>query len=110
MLISTVLCGITFDIFAADIDGDHIIVDGKTYAITNAYTLVDADLALMQWRAKGNSTGVTGVLEGQTVTGFEETYNKIYDMLLALYDDKSDKSVLYYDISKSNTSSSSLSS
>ena len=36
------------------------------------------------------------------MSGFDAVYGKIYDMLLGLYDDKSDTSVLYYDISKSS--------
>lgn len=99
-IILALLLAFSIQIFAAD-TGDYIKIGSKTYKITNAKTLVDADLALLEYRAKDSQTTVTGVLEGETVSGFEETYAKIYDMLLALYDDKSDNSVVYYEISSS---------
>ncbi len=94
-----------FSAFAADVDGDYITNGTETYVINNAYTLVDADLALLRWRAIGDDAAVSGVLGGESVSGFDAVYGKIYDMLLGLYDDKSDTSVLYYDISKSNINS-----
>ena len=86
-------------------EGDYIVVDGTTYTITNAKSLIDADLALLRWRAKGDDSTVYGSLNGELVSGFEEVYAEIYNMLLNLYNDKSDTSVLYYDINQANTSS-----
>ena len=108
VLLVLVFVGILPTFSADEPKGDYIRIDGgEPYLITNAYSLVDANLALMEWRAKGsaNDNAVYGVLEGESVSGFEQTYNKIYDMLLGLYDTQSDKSVLYYDISANNTPS-----
>ena len=82
----------TLPAFSADeIQGDYIIIDGgDPYLISDTpESIVAADLALIQWNAKGNSTTdddskdrITGVIDGQPVKGYWAAYSKIYDRLL----------------------------
>jgi len=85
---------------------DTVTIDGQTYEIpfeinaegvrvvADVDKLIDADLALLEWDAKGNSTEdaasatrVTGVFKGETVPGYWKVYDKIYALL---------KTKLYY--------------
>ena len=109
-LITAVLLSLSFTVEASAEDGlpddNYVVADGEVHEITDAYSLVDADLALLRHRAKGNASAVHGVINGERFDGYEKVYTKVYDMLLALYKTKSDKSVIYYDIQASNTPSS----
>ena len=109
--ITLILLGLTFLVNTSGsaeevIEGDHVVVEGTVYKITDAISLVDADLALMRWRAKGVDSEIYGNLGGESVSGFDEAYAAVYDRLLALYETKSDSSVIYYDIDPNNTPSS----
>ena len=64
------------------IENDHIAIGEKTYPITGVDTLVDADLALLEWRASGSEELIHGKFDGAYLEGFENVYNKVYDMLL----------------------------
>lgn len=82
-------------------------IDNVEYSITNALTLIDANLALIECKSKYdlNEIEIFGILDGQNVSGFYEAYAKIYSMLLSLYKTKSDNSIVYYDISPNNSGS-----
>ncbi len=95
-----------FPVLAANTDEDHVQIGDQAYIITDAKSLVDADLALLRWRSKGDTTSVSAVIDGESFSGFDAVYAKVYDKLLALFDDKSDSSVVYYDIAADNTPSS----
>ena len=86
LIIATLLSVFVFSLssMAADpqIEGDHIVVDGTPYSITDINTLVDADLALLRYRSAGSTAPVYGTLDDEYLEGFEDVYNKVYDMLL----------------------------
>lgn len=74
-------------------DGDYIVIEGKTYAIEDTETLVDADIALIKWNAIGNSTTdadskdkITGVFDGEIFKGYWAVYEEIYARLLTKAD------------------------
>ena len=84
--------------------GEYVKVgNNDPKSIDTGMKLVDAILAIVEWRSKGEATTLTAVFnEGTTenpnyvrVSSFERIYTEIYDRLLALYDDRSDKTVLY---------------
>lgn len=67
--------------FEINAEGVRVVKDVKE--------LIKADLALLEWDAMGNSTTddasatrVTGVFNGETVTGYWKVYDKIYALLL----------------------------
>ena len=64
-------------------DGDYIVIDEKPYDITGSYTLVTADFALLQWRAKGEGTDadVYGRIDNTELNGFAQVYEAIYQKL-----------------------------
>ena len=86
VILATLLSVFVFSLssIAADpqIEGDHIVVDGTPYTITDLNTLVDADLALLRYRSSGSAAAVYGTLDEEDLEGFEAVYNKVYDMLL----------------------------
>jgi len=66
-----------------------VTIGETTYVINSKETLVEADLALLRWQAQGtlNTAEISGVFsqDGQKITcnGYEEVYEKVYDLLLA---------------------------
>ena len=85
------------------IENDHIAIGEKTYPITGVDTLVDADLALLEWRASGSEELIHGKFDGEYLEGFENVYNKVYDMLLVAATSTISNGTEFYSTSTSET-------
>ena len=79
---------LTVSVFAAagtDQPNNSVKIGNTVYDITSTAGLVDADLALLQWEAKGSvdNSEITGVFSDVLYSGFDAVYAQVYERLLA---------------------------
>lgn len=67
-----------------DQPNNTVKIGDTVYDITSQNGLVDADLALLQWEAKGSSDNstISGVFSNVLYTGFDDVYAQVYGKLL----------------------------
>ena len=62
---------------------DWVKIGSTTYTMTNTATRIDADIALLDYKAQGLTSNVTANIGGTSYSGYTNVYNAVYNLLVA---------------------------